>query len=178
MSSLGDESPMVREASMAALKDIAPINPLLVLDCCSIVSRGGRRRFGNIGGLFQVMSVAIRALDKVDVDPPYMAKLAKIATAEMITSKEFQADWQRAAASVLVAIGLHLPDLMMEEVFLHLSGSSSSMPAMVQVLADFASFDALQFTPRLKAVLARVLPILGNVRDTNRSIFANGLLAV
>ena len=30
---------------------------------------------------------------------------------------------------------------MMEEVFLLLSGSSSSMPAMVQVLADFASFD-------------------------------------
>ncbi|XP_071910612.1 protein SHOOT GRAVITROPISM 6 isoform X6 [Coffea arabica] len=173
VSSLGDESPMVRDASMAALKEIAPLNPLLVLDCCSLVSRGGRRRFGNIGGLFQVMSVAIRALDKRDVDPPYMTKLAKIATAEMITSKEFQADWQRAAAGVLVAIGLHLPDLMMEEVFLHLSGSSSSMPAMVQVLADFASFDALQFTPRLKVVLARVLPILGNVRDINRPIFAN-----
>ncbi|XP_071908326.1 protein SHOOT GRAVITROPISM 6-like isoform X2 [Coffea arabica] len=173
VSSLGDESPMVRDASMAALKEIAPLNPLLVLDCCSLVSRGGRRRFGNIGGLFQVMSVAIRALDKQDVDPPYMTKLAKIATAEMITSKEFQADWQRAAAGVLVAIGLHLPDLMMEEVFLLLSGSSSSMPAMVQVLADFASFDALQFTPRLKVVLARVLPILGNVRDINRPIFAN-----
>lgn len=33
------------------------------------------------------MSVAIRALDKRDVDPPYMTKLAKIATAEMVTSK-------------------------------------------------------------------------------------------
>ncbi|KAL3532002.1 hypothetical protein ACH5RR_005523 [Cinchona calisaya] len=173
VSSLADESPMVREASMAALQDIAPLNPLLVLDCCSIVSRGGRRRFGNITGLFQVMSVAIRALNVRDVDPAYMTKLAKIATAELITSKEFNADWQRAATSVLVAIGLHLPDLMMEEVFLHLSGSSSSMPAMIQVLADFSSFDALQFTPRLKAVLARVLPILGNVRDVNKPIFAN-----
>ncbi|CAI9097916.1 OLC1v1034435C1 [Oldenlandia corymbosa var. corymbosa] len=173
VSSLADESPMVREASMAALKDIAPLNPLLVLDSCSIVSRGGRRRFGNIGNLFQVMSVAIRALDKRDVEPSYMTKLAKIATAELISSKEFNADWQRAAASVLVAIGLHIPDLMMEEVFLHLSGASSCIPAMVQVLADFASVDALQFTPRLKAVLARVLPILGNVRDMNRPIFAN-----
>lgn len=34
---------------------------------------------------------------------------------------------------------------MMEEVFVHLSGSSSSMPAMVQVLADFALIDGLYF---------------------------------
>ncbi|KAI5680712.1 hypothetical protein M9H77_01939 [Catharanthus roseus] len=173
VSSLADESPMVQESSMAALKDIAPLNPLLVLDCCCIVSRGGRRRFGNISGLFQVMSVAIRSLDEKDIDSTYMTKLAKIASAEMISSKEFNADWQRAAGSVLVAIGLHIPDLMMEEVFVHLSGSSSSMPAMVQVLADFALIDAVQFTPRLKPVLARVLPILGNVRDAHRPIMAN-----
>lgn len=37
-------------------------------------------------------------------------------------------------------------------------------------------FEALQFTPRLKDVLSRVLPILGNVRDAHRPIFANGML--
>ncbi|GER36839.1 ARM repeat superfamily protein [Striga asiatica] len=173
VSSLADESPMVREASAVTLKDIAALNPLLVLDCCSTVSRGGRRKFGNIAGLFQVMSVAIRALDKDDVDPQYMAKLAKIAVAEIISTKELNADWQRAASGVLVALGLHLPDLMMEEIFLHLSGSNSAIPAMVQILADFASSDALQFTPRLKGVLTRVLPILGNVKDIHKPIFAN-----
>ena len=34
--------------------------------------------------------------------------------------------------------------------------------------------EALQFTSRLKAVLSRVLPILGSVRDVHRPIFANG----
>ncbi|PON31771.1 Coatomer beta subunit [Parasponia andersonii] len=173
VSSLADESPMVRDASMASLKDVATLNPLLVLDCCSAVSRGGRRRFGNMAGVFQVMAFGVRALDKKDADPSFMVKLAKIATAEMISSKELNADWQRAAAWLLVSIGSHLPDLMMEEIFLHLSGSSSASPAMVQTLADFASADALQFTPRLKGVLSRVLPILGNVRDINRPIFAN-----
>ncbi|KAL0316187.1 UNVERIFIED_CONTAM: protein SHOOT GRAVITROPISM 6 [Sesamum radiatum] len=205
VSSLADDFPIVREASAATLKDIASLNPLLVLDCCSTVSRGGRRRFGNMAGLFQVMSVAIRALDKDDVDPQYMAKLAKIAAAEIISTKELNADWQRAASSVLVALGLHLPDLMMEEIFLHLSGSNSALPAMVQILSDFASSDgmlralmkmvwvsdvrfwflqlindlisviseALQFTPRLKGVLTRVLPILGSVKDIHRPVFAN-----
>ncbi|KAL0336932.1 UNVERIFIED_CONTAM: protein SHOOT GRAVITROPISM 6 [Sesamum calycinum] len=226
VSSLADDFPIVREASAATLKDIASLNPLLVLDCCSTVSRGGRRRFGNMAGLFQVMSVAIRALDKNDVDPQYMAKLAKIAAAEIISpsenniwntltwkvgvlvihsEQELNADWQRAASSVLVALGLHLPDLMMEEIFLHLSGSNSALPAMVQILSDFASSDgmlralmkmvwvsdvrfwflqlindlisviseALQFTPRLKGVLTRVLPILGSVKDIHRPVFAN-----
>ncbi|TYJ18916.1 hypothetical protein E1A91_A09G154900v1 [Gossypium mustelinum] len=87
VSSLADESPMVREASMASLKDISPLNPLLVLDCCSAVSRGGRRRFGNMAGVFQVMAFGVRALDKNDIDASYIGKLAKIATAEIISSK-------------------------------------------------------------------------------------------
>lgn len=48
---------------------------------------GNFQRFGNMAGVFQVMAVAIRALDKRDADPPDMAKLTKIATAEMISSK-------------------------------------------------------------------------------------------
>ncbi|KAK1562913.1 hypothetical protein Q3G72_018949 [Acer saccharum] len=173
VSSLADESLIVRDAAMSSLKDLAPLNPLLVLDCCSAVSRGGRRRFGNMAGIFQVMAFGVRALDTADVDPALMAKLAKIATAEMISSKELNADWQRAAAGLLVSIGSHLPDLMMEEIFLYFSGPNSALPAMVQTLADFASADALQFTPQLKGVLSRVLPILGNVRDVHRPIFAN-----
>ncbi|KAL6133487.1 hypothetical protein ACLB2K_065722 [Fragaria x ananassa] len=173
VSLLADESPNVREASIASLKDVASLSPVLVLDCCSAVSRGGRRRFGNMAGVFQVMSYGVGALDNKDVDPPFMIKLAKIATAEIISSKELNTDWQRAASGLLVSIGLHLPDLMMDEIFLHLPGPNSALPAMVQILADFALADALQFTPRLKHVLSRVLPILGNVRDAHRPIFAN-----
>ncbi|KMT06441.1 hypothetical protein BVRB_7g161120 isoform A [Beta vulgaris subsp. vulgaris] len=173
VSSLADESSVVREASMASLKDISALNPLLVLDCCAAVSRGGRRRFGNMAGLFQVMAFGVRALNKGNADHTFMSKLAKIATSEMISSKELNADWQRAASGLLVSIGSHFPDLMMEEIFVHLTGASSALPAMVQILADFASADALQFAPRLKEVLSRVLPILGSVRDVHRSIFAN-----
>ncbi|KNA12653.1 hypothetical protein SOVF_123030 isoform A [Spinacia oleracea] len=173
VASLADDSSIVREASMASLKDIAALNPLLVLDCCAAVSRGGRRRFGNMAGLFQVMAFGVRALDKEDADHTYMSKLLKVATSEMISSKELNADWQKAASGLLVSIGLHFPDLMMEEIFFHLSGASSALPAMVQTLADFASADALQLTPRLKAILSRVLPILGSVRDVHRPTFAN-----
>ena len=45
--------------------------------------------------------------------------------------------------------------------------------------AEFATcsclLEALQFTPRLKDILLRVLPILGSVRDGQRPVFANGI---
>ncbi|KAG0459173.1 hypothetical protein HPP92_022301 [Vanilla planifolia] len=113
VSSLADENPFVRAASLSALKEIAPLNPLLVLDCCCAVFRGPRRRLGSMAGTFTVMAFAARAMDKEDVDPAFMTKLAKIATAEIVTSKELNADWQRAAASLLVSIGSHAPDLML-----------------------------------------------------------------
>lgn len=40
-----------------------------------------------MAGIFQVMAYGVRALDKRDVDNSFMAKLAKIATAEIIPSK-------------------------------------------------------------------------------------------
>ncbi|EPS71954.1 hypothetical protein M569_02803, partial [Genlisea aurea] len=172
VSSLADESPVVRDAAGTALKDIAALSPLLVLDCCSAASRG-RKKFGNLSGLFQVMAAAIHAINKDGVGSEYMAKLGKLVTMEIISTKDLNDDWLRAASGVLVSIGLHNPDLMMDEVFLHLSGSGSAVPSMVQILAEFASADAFQFVPRLKGVLKRVLPILGSVKDIHRLVFAN-----
>jgi len=40
----------------------------------------------------------------------------------------------------------------------------------------FNSIEALQFTPRLKGVFSQVLPVLGNVQDDLRPIFANGVV--
>jgi hypothetical protein len=34
--------------------------------------------------------------------------------------------------------------------------------------------EALQFAPRLKNVLSRVLPVLGSVKDSQRKTFADG----
>ncbi|XP_020522101.1 protein SHOOT GRAVITROPISM 6 isoform X4 [Amborella trichopoda] len=173
VASLGDESPLVREAAMDALKEICPLNPLLVLDCCLGAARGGRRRFGNMAGVFRTMAFAVHVMDERDIDHAFLTKLAKVATTEMISSKEINTDWQKAASSLLVSIGARLPDLMMDEIFSSLSGHHSALPTMVQTLADFASADASQFTPRLKGVLSRVLPILGSVKDALRPIFAH-----
>jgi hypothetical protein len=97
VTSLADESPVARDAALAALREIAPMNPLLVLDCCATVSRGGRRRFGNIAGVFLVMASAVKALDRSDAEREFLRKLAKIATAEIVSSKV----WDAASLSIV-----------------------------------------------------------------------------
>lgn len=176
---LGDESAMVRKAAIGALQENASFNSIAILDCCTNMFRSGRRRFGqdgcHIAGIFQIMAFTVRVMNEHEIDAALMTKLAKVATSEMIISKDLNTDWQHAASSLLVAIGTRLPDLMMEEVFLHVGGSSVAISAMVQTLAEFASADACQFTLRLKDVLLRVLPVLGNVKDAQRPIFANAI---
>jgi len=41
----------------------------------------------------------------------------------------------------LISLSSELVLQMMEEIFLHLSGTNSALPAMVQILAEFASTD-------------------------------------
>lgn len=40
-----------------------------------------------MAGVFQVMAFAVQAIEKNDLEPSLMSKLAKFATSEMITSK-------------------------------------------------------------------------------------------
>jgi hypothetical protein len=65
-----------------------------------------------MAGVFQVMAFSVGALEKGESDSVFMGKLAKIATAEIISSKELNADWQRQASGLLVSIGTHFPDLV------------------------------------------------------------------
>ncbi|KAI8563250.1 hypothetical protein RHMOL_Rhmol03G0098300 [Rhododendron molle] len=142
VSSLADESPMVREASRASIKDIALLNPLLVLDCCSTVSRGGRRElhadwqgtcsnrltFARLGNFFDLVARPMRAI----ID-----------------------DGRIVSSSIRAKFG------------------SSSYGSSTCRLCFCRS---MQFTPRLKGVLLRVLPILGNVTEAHHPIFANGVV--
>lgn len=45
------------------------------------------QRFGNMAGVFQVMAFSVGALETGESDEAFMGKLAKIATAEIISSK-------------------------------------------------------------------------------------------
>lgn len=77
-----------------------------------------------MAGVFQVMAFGVRALDKKDVDPPFMAKLAKMATAEMISSKVCCF----ARFSICIGLKLFYFGLFVDCCIGYLSWSSSLKP--------------------------------------------------
>ncbi|KAL3699532.1 hypothetical protein R1sor_017554 [Riccia sorocarpa] len=173
---LADSSPLVRDAAAAALRENAQQNAAIILDCCTASLRVGKRRGGQFGshhaGVFSIMAYTVQNMGEEQLEPIFMRKMAKVALGEMTSTKDYTSDWQRAAAGLLVALGSRLPDMMMDEIFLQLAGNTIPVYAVVPIFADFASVDAMQFAPRVKGVLSRVLPVLGGVKDNQRSIFA------
>ncbi|KAK6945256.1 DBINO domain, partial [Dillenia turbinata] len=103
-------------------------------------------------------------LDKKDAESSFMSKLAKIATAEIVPPSF----WDYYGG-----LTLRLSSTMMEEIFLHLSGSHSASPAMLQILADFASADGYAFTfvsllcdQDLTVILSTLLPVVSINNDS------------
>lgn len=90
--------------------------------------------------------------------------------------------WKKYFSISLVQIQLYLQWFKYLQTMHHLMVSccywhfSFLLFPGLTIVADaiYISFEALQFTPRLKGVLARVVPILGNVKEIYRPIFANG----
>jgi hypothetical protein len=175
---VGDSSSAVQEAAAASLRENAHQNAVTILECCAASLRGGKKRSGQQGiqraGLLLVMAHTVREMRDDEVDPGFMRKVTKLAMADLSMNKEMTLDWLHAASSLLVALGSRLPDMMMDEIFNQLAGTSVPVIALVQTLAEFAKLHALQFAPRLKNVLSRVLPVLGSVKDSQRKTFADG----
>ncbi|CAK9194427.1 unnamed protein product [Sphagnum troendelagicum] len=175
VAAVGDSSLAVQEAAAAALRNNAQQNAVTVLECCATSLRAGKKPGSHRAGLLLIMAHTVREMNEEEVDPSLMRKVAKVAMAELTMIKDLNSEWQHSASSLIVALGSRLPDMMMEEIFNQLPGTTVPVTVLVQTLAEFATLYALQFAPRLKNVLSRALPILGGVKDSQRSIYANAI---
>ncbi|GLJ09031.1 hypothetical protein SUGI_0100410 [Cryptomeria japonica] len=174
---LADESAKVREAAMASLQQNAYFNSIPIFDCCTqVLVRGGRRPSSHVPEVYQIMAFTVSVMNETEADADLMNALTKLAASQITTNYKGNLDGgvQEAACSLLVAIGTRLPDLMLQQVFLHLS-TRTSVVDMVQTLAEFASAQPSKFTPRLKDVLSQVSPLLRKTTDAQRPIFANAI---
>lgn len=174
---LADNSRQVGEAAASALQEpkLACLNARAILDACIISLRSGKRKDSHHPLVLQVMAAAVEHMEETQLDPAILHKLAKQAVLEMSYPKDIDSDGMAVASRLLVAIGLRMPDVMIEEAFVPPPGTSVPITAIVRALAQFAEKNAFAMVPRLKKVLARVLPVLGGVYDGQRFIFAEAM---
>ncbi|XP_024360918.1 protein SHOOT GRAVITROPISM 6 isoform X4 [Physcomitrium patens] len=173
VAAMGDSARSVQEAAASALCQIAQQNAEAVLDCCATSLRAGKRVVSYRAGLLLILAYTVREMREEQINISLMRSTAKLAMTELAANKEDVSDWNSAASNLLVAVGSRSPDLLMDETFNQLAGGMVPVVHLVQTLAEFASSCGLQFAPRLKNVLSRVLPILSNVTDNHRQAFAN-----
>eukprot|EP00906_Rhabdomonas_costata_P038948 RCo055143 len=89
--------------------------------------------------------------------------VAKLVCSEMTADKGC-AEFQGSAAQLMAELCALNPTAAVEELLLQIPVSQAAHPAVVRSLADFASNSTEKFLPNLKAVLAKLLPVLPYAR--------------
>ncbi|KAL6063739.1 HEAT repeat domain containing protein [Balamuthia mandrillaris] len=112
--------------------------------------------------------------DQIEED--LAAPLFKVAMGDMTRSKDVSPDWQGQASTVLVSVGMRWPDTLMKELMERFSPGSIPHYFILKTLGDFAVAYPLAVVPHLKGCLARVIPVLGLVKQDNlKWVFASTL---
>jgi len=85
-------------------------------------------------------------------------------------------DWQGAASEMLVTLGKRWPAAVMNSLMNQFQPGAVPHYFTMKTMGGLASSNGLAIVPLLKDVLARVLPVLGAIRQDNiRWVFASGM---
>lgn len=90
--------------------------------------------------------------------------LVELGIAEMTASKSVVMDWQGAASRVLASLCLRFPTPIVEQLFALFPPGQIPHYFLIKTLADVSMSNPMEVVPRLKDILARLLPILSSVK--------------
>lgn len=113
---------------------------------------------------------------KQDVTPGLAVNIVQLGLAEMTRDKEVVPDWQQAAASLLVSLATHYPNEILGELLTRFQPGTVPHYFVMKTLGDVVSANALDTIPKLKEIMARVLPVLSSVKiESIRWVFATAI---
>jgi hypothetical protein len=127
----------------------------------------------------QLLDVAERVLnerrDACDAEL-LRSHLLSLALADLVRVKDVVPDWQGAASQLAVSIGMRFPDDLMRDLLALFSPGTVPHYFVIKTFADFVPANALAAVPKLKEVLARILPVLASIKAPNiKWVFATAL---
>lgn len=127
-------------------------------------------------------AMVLRAMETVlsshtcRLDKDTASAVLLLASSEMTKTKELFSEWQQAASSVLVAVGKHCINPVMEELLSQFQPGVLPHPLVLQTLAGLAVSNVFGTVPFLPSVLSTMLPMLGMARqDTMRAVLCCAL---
>uniref|UniRef100_A0A8C9PZF8 Maestro heat-like repeat-containing protein family member 1 n=1 Tax=Spermophilus dauricus TaxID=99837 RepID=A0A8C9PZF8_SPEDA len=176
LDAITDKEPVVQEQVCSALCSLGEARPREMLRTCNEYLRQHDKlaqpyRALILRAMEMVLSSHIHQLDKDTA-----SILILLASSEMTRTKGLDCDWQRAASSVLVAVGKRFINQVMEEVLGRFQPGVLPHCSVLQTLASLSVSNAFGMVPFLPSILSTMLPMLGMAKqDALRVVFCCAL---
>eukprot|EP01133_Synstelium_polycarpum_P020470 gene20470-24563_t len=161
----GDET--VRTSVLASIYEIGfrQPNTMLALSCEYLNKNQKIDLTHRVAILKSIHQILEQRRDEV-VDS-LAAQLVSMAISEMTRDKEVVPEWQQAASSLIVSLGLRFPSQIMDELVKRFETGSIPHYFIMKTLGDFIGSNPIPTVPRIRDVLSRVLPVLGSIKHDN-----------
>ncbi|XP_058515412.1 maestro heat-like repeat-containing protein family member 1 isoform X1 [Ochotona princeps] len=176
LEAISDKDPVVQEQVCGALCSLGQERPVEMLQACEEFLR----QQDKLAPPYRAM--VLRAMGTVlnshtcKLDEATASTVLLLASSEMTRTKELVGDWQPAASSVLVAVGKHVINPVMEEVLSKLQPGLLPHPLVLQTLAGLSVSNVFGTVPFLPSILSTMLPMLGMAKhDTMRAVLCCAL---
>jgi hypothetical protein len=172
-----DSDARTRKALTQSLCDIGMRQPNLVVSAVfDFLIRDSKHSQAH---RVQLLEIAERVLnDRRDLCDAALLReqFLSLALADLVRVKDVVPDWQGAASQLAVSIGMRFPDDLMRDLLALFSPGNVPHYFVIKTFADFVPANPLAAVPKLKEVLARILPVLASIKTPNiKWVFATAL---
>eukprot|EP01094_Clydonella_sp_ATCC50884_P016628 TRINITY_DN2764_c0_g1_i4.p1 TRINITY_DN2764_c0_g1~~TRINITY_DN2764_c0_g1_i4.p1 ORF type:complete len:993 (-),score=383.24 TRINITY_DN2764_c0_g1_i4:263-3241(-) len=166
-----DKDNGVRANVFSGLEDVAHKHPELVLSSAlQFIASCNQRPHVII-----LLNLINRALehDLYNISEELGVDLITMALGEMTKDKSVVPEWQGPSSAMLVALGRRFPDVVWKRLVELFPPGTLPHYFVIKTMGDISVANPMHIVPALKEVMARTLPILGNVKKDNlRWVFA------
>uniref|UniRef100_G3TPC7 Maestro heat like repeat family member 1 n=1 Tax=Loxodonta africana TaxID=9785 RepID=G3TPC7_LOXAF len=176
MDAVTDRDPQVQEQICSALCALGEAQPGETLRACErYLQRHEKLAHPYRAMILKAVEAVVRShISNLDKD---MARaIILLASSEMTKAKDLVPDWQQAASSVLVAVGMRFINAVMEELLSRFQPGLLPHHFVVQTLASLAASNVFGMVPFLTSILSTMLPMLPMAKqDVTRVVFCSAL---
>ncbi|KAG1682946.1 Maestro heat-like repeat-containing protein family member 1 [Nymphon striatum] len=162
-----DRDETVRVAILNSLELLGQKQADLVLSSChSYLIRHKKLQSKHKVSILNIMENV--CLEQVEtLDKALVITIINHCVMELINTKEVLAEWQNAASNIIVALGKHYHNEVMESLLVPFQPGVVPHLYVIHTLANLATSNSYGIVPYLKAVLSSMMPMLGAVKQDN-----------
>ncbi|KAE8599954.1 hypothetical protein XENTR_v10017409 [Xenopus tropicalis] len=171
-----DKDPEVQEQIYSSLCFMGEAAPTEILESCdSYLRQHDKLSYAHRTIILRAMETIVKnSLKALTKETAKMVIL--LASNEMTKSKDIIFEWQQGASNVLVAIGRHFINNVMEEILVKFQPGILPHFFIMQTLANLSVANVFGMVPFLNSILGTMLPMLGMAKqDPMKAVFCVAL---